>query len=132
MSLFSGAGHGSNDVVGFPFAIVVTRIGVPSIVMPSFIYFIVLDVVASVVTVGTESFSFFVLFISPLLHHEFEFFDIGWSSVTEVLVCSSIIESVLEALNDVCFGDVHYSSLLLEEPSQIVAQGLALFLLNLS
>src|SRR5688572_18293834 len=109
----------------------ITWIGIPSIVMTSFICVIVVGVVASAVTVGTEPFAFFVFFIGPLLHHEFEFFDIGWPSATEVLVCSSIIESGLETLDDVCFGDVYDGSLLFKKPSQVVAQRFALSLLNL-
>ena len=121
MSLFPRVGHGGNSVVGLPFAIVLTRIGVPSIVMLSSIWVIVVVVVASAVSVGAEPFSLFVFLIRPLLHHDFEFFDISWSSATEVLVCSSIVESILEALDDVYFGDINYGSLIFEESSQIVA-----------
>nr|TKW19001.1 hypothetical protein SEVIR_5G472066v2 [Setaria viridis] len=52
---------------------------------------------------GAKPFSLFVFFICPLLYHDFKVFDISWSPSTEVLVCPSIVESVLETLDDVCF-----------------------------
>ena len=63
----------------------------------------VVIVVTTALAMGAESLTLFIFFIYPLLYHDFEILDGGWSSSAEVLVHSMIVEAILKALDDVCF-----------------------------
>jgi hypothetical protein len=48
---------------------------------------------------------------------------------TEVFEGATVVETVLEEVNDLLVGDVDYGGALVEEASHVLAKGLALFLL---
>jgi hypothetical protein len=49
---------------------------------------------------------------------------------TEVFEGATVVETVLEEVDDLLVGDVDYGSTLVEEATHILAKGLALFLLH--
>jgi hypothetical protein len=50
--------------------------------------------------------------------------------MTEVFKCATVVETVLEEVNDLLVGDVDYGGALVEEAPHVFAKGLALFLLH--
>jgi hypothetical protein len=52
------------------------------------------------------------------------------AATTKVLEGATVIETILEEVNDLLVGDVDYSGALVEEAPHVLAKGLALFLLH--
>jgi hypothetical protein len=73
-----------------------------------------------------------VFFISPGGDHVLEVGDGGWAATTEVFEGATVVETVLEEVDDFFVRDIDYSGALVEEASHVLAMGLALFLLHRS
>jgi hypothetical protein len=71
-----------------------------------------------------------VLFISPGGDHVPEMGDGAGAASTEVFESATVVETVLEEVDDLLVGDVDYGSVLVEEAPHVLAKGLALFLLH--
>jgi hypothetical protein len=56
--------------------------------------------------------------------------DAARAATTEVFKGATVIETILEEVDDLLDGDVDYSGALVEEASHVLAKGLALFLLH--
>jgi hypothetical protein len=56
--------------------------------------------------------------------------DGAGAASTEVFEGATVVETVLEEVDDLLVGDVDYSSALVEEAPHVFAKGLALFLLH--
>jgi hypothetical protein len=56
--------------------------------------------------------------------------DGAGAATTEVFEGATVVETVLEEVDDLLVGDVDYGSALVEEASHVLAKGLALFLLH--
>jgi hypothetical protein len=52
------------------------------------------------------------------------------ATATEVFKGAAMVEAVLEEVDDLFVGDVDYGSALVEEAVHVLAEGLALFLLD--
>jgi hypothetical protein len=71
----------------------------------------------------------FVFFICPGRDHVLEVGDGLGAATTEVFKGAAMVEAILEEVNDLV-GDVDYDSALVEEAAHVLAEGLALFLLD--
>jgi hypothetical protein len=71
-----------------------------------------------------------VFFISLGGDHVLEVGDGARAATTEVFKGATVIETVLEEVEDLLVGDVDYGGALVEEASHVLAKGLALFLLH--
>jgi hypothetical protein len=71
-----------------------------------------------------------VFFISPGGDHVLEVGDGAQVATTEVFKGATMIETVLEEVDDLFVRDVDYGGALVEEVSRVLAKGLALFLLH--
>jgi hypothetical protein len=69
-----------------------------------------------------------VLFISPGGDHVLEVGDGARAATTKVFKGVTVVEIVLEEVDDLLVGDVDYGGALVEEASHVLAKGLALFL----
>jgi hypothetical protein len=52
------------------------------------------------------------------------------AATTKVFEGAAVVEVVLEEVDDLLVGDVDYGSVLVEEATHVLAEGLALFLLD--
>jgi hypothetical protein len=52
------------------------------------------------------------------------------AATTEVFEGTTVIETVLEEVDDLLVGDVDYGGALVEEASLVLAKGIAMFLLH--
>jgi hypothetical protein len=71
-----------------------------------------------------------VFFISPGGDHVLEVGDGARAATTEVFKGATVVETVLEEVDDLLVGDVDYGGALVEEASHVLAYGLTLFLLH--
>jgi hypothetical protein len=71
-----------------------------------------------------------VFFISPGGDYVLEVGDGARAATTEVFKGATVIETVLEEVNDLFVRDIDYGGALVEEASHVLAKGLALFLLH--
>jgi hypothetical protein len=71
-----------------------------------------------------------VFFISLGGDHVLEVGDGARAAATEVFEGATVVETVLEEVDDLLVGDVDYSGTLVKEASHVLAKGLALFLLH--
>jgi hypothetical protein len=71
-----------------------------------------------------------VFFISPGGDHVLEMGDGARAVTTEVFEGATVVETVLEEVDDLLVGDIDYGGTLVEEASHVLAKGLALFLLH--
>jgi hypothetical protein len=71
-----------------------------------------------------------VFFISPGGDHVLEVGGGAQAATTEVFEGATVIETVLEEVDDLLVGDVDYGGVLVEEALHVLAKGLALFLLH--
>jgi hypothetical protein len=71
-----------------------------------------------------------VFFISPGGDHVLEVGDGARAATTEVFEGATVVETVLEEVDDLLIGDVDYGGALIEEAPHVLAKGLALFLLH--
>jgi hypothetical protein len=71
-----------------------------------------------------------VFFIYPGGDHLLEVGDGVRAATTEVFEGVTVIETVLEEVNDLLVRDVDYGGALVEEAPHVLAKGLALFLLH--
>jgi hypothetical protein len=71
-----------------------------------------------------------VLFINLGGDHVLEVGDGASAATTEVFKGATVIETILEEVDDFLVGDVDYGGALVEEASHVLAKGLALFLLH--
>jgi hypothetical protein len=71
-----------------------------------------------------------VFFISLRVDHVHEVGDGARAATTEVFKGATVIENVLEEVDDLLVGDVDYGGALVEEVPHVLAKGLALFLLH--
>jgi hypothetical protein len=69
-----------------------------------------------------------VFFISPGGDHVLEVGDGARAAMTEVFKGATVIETVLEEVDDLLVGDVDYGGALVKEVPHVLAKGLALFL----
>jgi hypothetical protein len=72
----------------------------------------------------------FVFFVGPGRDHILEMGDGSGVVSTEVFESTTVVETVLEEVDDLLLGDVDYSGALVEEAPLVLAEGLALFLLH--
>jgi hypothetical protein len=72
----------------------------------------------------------FVFFISPGGDHVLEMGDGAGAASTEVFEGATVVETVLEEVDDLLVGDVDYGSALVEEAPHVLVKGLILFLLH--
>jgi hypothetical protein len=72
----------------------------------------------------------FVFFIRPGGDHILEMSDGPRAASTEVFEGATVVETVLEEVDDLLVGDVDYGGALVEEVPHVLAKGLALFLLH--
>jgi hypothetical protein len=71
-----------------------------------------------------------VFFISPGGDYVLEVGDGARAATTEFFKGATVIETVLEEVNDLFVSDIDYGGALVEEASHVLAKGLALFLLH--
>jgi hypothetical protein len=71
-----------------------------------------------------------VFFVGPLINHVFELSDGARVAATVVFEGATVVETVLEKVDDFLVGDIDYSGALVEKAPHVLAQGLALFLLH--
>jgi hypothetical protein len=71
-----------------------------------------------------------VFFIRLGCDHVLEVGDGLWAATTEVFKGAAMVEAVLEEVDDLLVGDVDYGGALVEETAHVLAEGLALFLLD--
>jgi hypothetical protein len=71
-----------------------------------------------------------VFFISPGGDHVLKVGDGARTATTEVFEGATVVETVLEEVDDLLVGDVDYGGALVEEAPHILAKGLALFPLH--
>jgi hypothetical protein len=71
-----------------------------------------------------------VFFISLGGDHVLEVGDGARAATTEVFEGATVIETILEKVDDLLVGDVDYGGALVEEAPHVLAKGLALFLLH--
>jgi hypothetical protein len=71
-----------------------------------------------------------VFFISSGGDHFLEMGDGAGAASTEVFEGATVVETVLEEVDDLLVGDVDYGGALVEEAPHVFAKGLALFLLH--
>jgi hypothetical protein len=71
-----------------------------------------------------------VFFISPGGDHVLEVGDGARAVTIEVFEGATVVETVLEEVDDLLVGDVDYGVVLVEEAPHVIAKGLALFLLH--
>jgi hypothetical protein len=72
----------------------------------------------------------FVFFIHPGGDHILEMSDGPGAASTKVFEGATVVETVLEEVDDLLVGDVDYGGTLVEEAPHVLAKGLALFLLH--
>jgi hypothetical protein len=72
----------------------------------------------------------FVFFVRLGGDHILEMGDGPGAASTEVFEGATVVETVLEEVDDLLVGDVDYSGALVEETPHVLAKGLALFLLH--
>jgi hypothetical protein len=72
----------------------------------------------------------FVFFIRLGGDHILEMGDGPGAASTEVFEGATVVEAVLEEVDDLLVGDVDYGGVLVEEAPHVLAKGLALFLLH--
>jgi hypothetical protein len=72
----------------------------------------------------------FVFFIRPGGDHILEMSDGPGAASAEVFEGATVVETVLEEVDDLLVGDIDYSGALVEEVPHVLANGLALFLLH--
>jgi hypothetical protein len=71
-----------------------------------------------------------VFFISPGGDHVLEVGDGAWAATTEVFEGATVVETVLEEVDDFFVRDIDYGGALVEEAPHVLVKGLALFLLH--
>jgi hypothetical protein len=71
-----------------------------------------------------------VFFINPGGDHVLEVGDGARAVTTEVFEGATVVETILEKVDDLLIGDVDYDCALVEEAPHVLAKGLALFLLH--
>jgi hypothetical protein len=71
-----------------------------------------------------------VFFISPGGDHVLEVGDEAWAVKADVFECVTVVEAVLEEVDDFFVRDIDYCGALVEEAPHVLAKGLALFLLH--
>jgi hypothetical protein len=71
-----------------------------------------------------------VFFISPGGDHVLEVGDGAWAATVEVFKGATVVETVLEEVDDLFVRDIDYGGTLVEEAPHVLAKGLALFLLH--
>jgi hypothetical protein len=72
----------------------------------------------------------FVFFIRPGRDHVLEVGDGLGVAATEVFEGATVVEAVLEEVDDLLVGDIDYGGALVEEATHVLAEGLSLFLLH--
>jgi hypothetical protein len=70
-----------------------------------------------------------VFFISLGGDHVLEVGDGAWAVTTEVFEGATMVETVLEEVDDLLVRDIDYGGALVEEAPHVLAKGLTLFLL---
>jgi hypothetical protein len=71
-----------------------------------------------------------VFFISLGRDHVLEVGDGAWAATAEVFESATVVETVLEEVDDFFVRDIDYSGALVEEAPHVLAKSLALFLLH--
>jgi hypothetical protein len=71
-----------------------------------------------------------VFFISPGRDHVLEVGDGAWAPTAEVIESATVVETVLEEVDDFFVRDIDYCGALVEEAPHVLAKSLALFLLH--
>jgi hypothetical protein len=71
-----------------------------------------------------------VFLISSGCNHVLEVGDGAWAASTEVFEGATVVETVLEEVDDFFVRDIDYCGALVEETPHVLAEGLALFLLH--
>jgi hypothetical protein len=71
-----------------------------------------------------------VFLIRPGRDHVLEVGDGLGAATIKVFEGAAVVEAVLEEVNDLLVGDVDYGGALVEEAAYVLAEGLALFLLD--
>jgi hypothetical protein len=71
-----------------------------------------------------------VFFISPVGDHVLEVGYGAWAATAEVFEGATVIETVLEEVDDFLVRDIDYSGTLVEEAPHVLAKGLALFMFH--
>jgi hypothetical protein len=71
-----------------------------------------------------------VFFISLGGDHILEVGDGARAATTEVFKGATVVEAILEEVDDLLVGDVDYSGALVEKAPRVLAQSFALFLLH--
>jgi hypothetical protein len=71
-----------------------------------------------------------VFFISPGRDHVLEVGDGAWAATAEVFEGTTVVETVLEEVDDFIVRDIDYCGSLVEEAPHVLAKGLVLFLLH--
>jgi hypothetical protein len=71
-----------------------------------------------------------VLGIGPGSDHVLEVGDGAWAATAEVFESATVVETVLEEVDDFFVRDIDYCGALVKETPHVLAKGLALFLLH--
>jgi hypothetical protein len=72
----------------------------------------------------------FVFFVGPGRDHILEMGNGPRAASTEVFEGATVVETILEEVDDLLVGDVDYGGSLVEEAPHVLAEGLVLFLLH--
>jgi hypothetical protein len=107
-----------------------TRVVVAATALVTFVVAVATRVLLALATDGVVLGVSLVFFISLGGDHVLEVGDGARAATTEVFKGATVIETVLEEVEDLLVGDVDYGGALVEEASHVLAKGLALFLLH--
>jgi hypothetical protein len=127
--VFRWALDSRDSVVWLSLAIRTRVIVVATALVPVVVVVVAARVLLALATDGVILSVGLVLFISPGGDHVLEVGDGAREATTEVFKGATVVETVLEEVDDLLVGDVDYGGAFVEEAPHVLAKGLALFLL---
>jgi hypothetical protein len=107
-----------------------TRVVVAATALVPVVVVVAARVLLALATNGVALGVSLVFLISPGGDHVLEVGDGARAAMTEVFECVTVVETVLEEVDDLLVRDIDYGGALVEEAPHVLAKGLALFLLH--
>jgi hypothetical protein len=106
-----------------------TRVVVAATVLVPVVVAVAARILLALATDGIVLGISLVFFISPGGDHVLEVGDGARAATTEVFEGATVIDTILEEVDDLLVKDIDYGGALVEEAPHVLAKGLALFLL---
>jgi hypothetical protein len=120
----------SRDSVVWLALVIRTRVVVAATALVPIVVVVAARVLLALATDGVILGVSLVFFISLGGDHVLEVGDGARAAATEVFEGATVVETVLEEVDDLLVGDVDYCGALVEKAPHVLAKGLALFLLH--